>query len=146
MQGAGRSIVEGTKKGYQSAKSGIQKWIDPASAEPAPVRDSSKADTVSDRKGTGGKTVVHGHQSDEGTTRTAQIDEKPAVSHRKGGGGRQVVYDHEPDDGATRIARADDGDPFAGDSSSTSSRGSGASTRLGARKVGTNVSDTLVIE
>ena len=112
MQGAGRTIVDGTKKGYQAAKSGIQKWVDPAS-DTASSTDSSNGTSSSTKTATSGRTVVHGHQRDSEPTRTAQ---------------------------------ASDDDPFSTNASTGSGSGSGNSTRVGSRKVGTNVADTFVIE
>jgi len=76
MQGAGRSIVNGTKKGYESARSGLQKWIDPSASETASAGDKAGKglDDVDRQASTGPKTVVRGHTSDEsdGPSRVAQ--------------------------------------------------------------------------
>ena len=82
MQGAGRSIVNGTKQGYASAKSGLQKWLDPAASETASNLDKVDKELGVDRQASsvkGPKTVVTGHTGDDDsttTTRTAQGSNK----------------------------------------------------------------------
>ena len=85
MQGAGRSIVNGTKKGYASAKAGIQKWVDPAASETASNLDKAGKEVDIDRQAsTGPKTVVKGHTSEDGPTRTAQVtDDGESSAGRK---------------------------------------------------------------
>ena len=116
LQGAGRSIVQGSKKGLKSASDGIQKWLDPASAEEtaSSVDKGSKAASIaSDRQAMGPKTKVTGHQDDDTPTQTARADSL--------------------DDPASNTKR-----PTLSKTSS--------STRIGSRAVGTNVADSFVIE